>query len=164
MQDVKIQQARASDLEIVIQLTLESFGLVSFESNIESEFGLVNGTSWRDRKADHIRADFADPDGRILLANSDEQAIGFVSIRLNRKTKIGVIANLAVRPAKRNSGVGRKLILAAIDEMKKEAMELARIETLGQNEIGQSLYPNLGFREIARQIYYCQDLRQEGSA
>ena len=159
MNDTRIQRARESDLDKVIQLTLDAFGPVSFESNIESDFGLINGTSWQIRKADHIREDFADPDGLVLLAKIAEQTIGFVSIRLNRKSKIGIIANLAVARTARNGGVGRTLIEAAIDVMKSESMELARIETLEQNEIGQSLYPKLGFRQIAKQIYYCQDLR-----
>ena len=161
MDDVQIQFAQASDLETVIQLTLAAFGPVSFESNIESEFGLINGRSWKDRKADHIRADFSDPDGCVLLAKEGEHTIGFVSIRLNRAAKIGVIANLAVATTARNAGVGRTLIQAAIAEMKSESMELARIETLEQNDIGKSLYPKMGFQEIARQIYYCQDLREE---
>ena len=158
MNNILIQRATNSDLPIVIKLTLNAFEQVSFESNIESEFGLVNGTSWQDRKADHIRADYRDPDGRVLLAKNAEQTIGFVSIRLNRTSKIGVIANLAVAATARNAGVGRMLIQAAIDEMKIECMKLARIETLEQNDIGRSLYPKLGFREIARQIYYCQEL------
>jgi len=158
MNKILIQRATNNDLAIVIKLTLNAFEQVSFESNIESEFGLVNGTSWQDRKADHIRADYRDPDGRVLLAKNAEQTIGFVSIRLNRTSKIGVIANLAVAATARNAGVGRMLIQAAIDEMKIECMKLARIETLEQNDIGRSLYPKLGFREIARQIYYCQEL------
>ena len=161
MDHIEIHLATTNDLEVVIQLTLDAFAAVSFESNIESEFGLIGGTSWQDRKSDHIRADFGDPDGRILLAKLDEQTIGFVSIRLNRKSKIGVIANLAVAASARNCGVGRLLIQAAIDEMKSESMELARIETLAQNDIGQALYPKLGFHEIARQIYYCQSLSDE---
>jgi ribosomal protein S18 acetylase RimI-like enzyme len=163
MNDVQIQPAKTSDLEIVIQLTRDTFGQVSIESNIESEFGLINGTSWQDRKADHIRADFDDPDGRVLLAKEDNKTIGFVSIRLHRKSKIGVIANLAVVATARNSGVGRMLIQAALDEMKRESMELARIETLEQNDVGQALYPKLGFGEIARQIYYCQNLCDENN-
>ncbi len=161
MNDIRIQLAVDNDLETVIQLTLDAFAQVSFESNIQSEFGLVNGLSWQERKSDHIRGDFRDPDGRVLLAKKAGQTIGFVSIRLNRKSKIGVIANLAVSAISRNDGIGRMLIQSAIELMREESMELARIETLEQNEIGKSLYPKLGFRELARQIYYCQDLRDE---
>ena len=37
-------------------------------------------------------------------------------------------------------------------------MEVAKIETLDQNPIGQKLYPSLGFREVARQIHYAMRL------
>jgi ribosomal protein S18 acetylase RimI-like enzyme len=164
MDELRIEPAQDGDIENVIQLTLDAFGQVSFESNIESKFGLINDTSWQIRKADHIREDFSDPNGLVLLAKIADETIGFVSIRLNQKSKIGVIANLAVATKARNEGVGRKLIKAAIGEMKSESMELARIETLDQNDIGKSLYPKLGFREIAKQIYYCQDLRTDNLA
>jgi ribosomal protein S18 acetylase RimI-like enzyme len=37
----------------------------------------------------------------------------------------------------------------------------ARIETLDQNEIGQTLYPSMGFEEVARQVHYCLDLSDQ---
>jgi hypothetical protein len=37
-------------------------------------------------------------------------------------------------------------------------MTVAKIETLEQNPIGRSLYPSLGFVEIARQIHYAMPL------
>ncbi len=48
--------------------------------------------------------------------------------------------------------------------MAQAGMELARIETLEQNHIGQHLYPKLGFTEFARQIYFAKDLKvREGT-
>ena len=37
-------------------------------------------------------------------------------------------------------------------------MQVAKIETLEQNPIGQTLYPSLGFQEVARQIHYAMRL------
>ena len=37
-------------------------------------------------------------------------------------------------------------------------MQVAKIETLEQNPVGQALYPSLGFREVARQIHYAMRL------
>jgi hypothetical protein len=39
-----------------------------------------------------------------------------------------------------------------------EGMTLAQIETLEQNAIGQHLFPAVGFREVARKIYYALPL------
>ena len=37
-------------------------------------------------------------------------------------------------------------------------MQVAKIETLEQNAVGQALYPRAGFKEVARQIHYAMRL------
>jgi ribosomal protein S18 acetylase RimI-like enzyme len=37
-------------------------------------------------------------------------------------------------------------------------MEVAKIETLDQNPVGQVFYPSMGFEEVARQIHYAKKL------
>jgi hypothetical protein len=37
-------------------------------------------------------------------------------------------------------------------------MQVAKIETLEQNPVGQKLYPSLGFVEVARQVHYAMRL------
>jgi ribosomal protein S18 acetylase RimI-like enzyme len=48
---------------------------------------------------------------------------------------------------------------AALDQFRQKGMELARIETLEQNEVGSSFYPKAGFVEVARQIHYAMPLK-----
>ena len=84
-------------------------------------------------------------------------------MNLDVDTAVGVIPNLAVESEFAGLGIGTQLIDSAIKEMTEAGMELARIETLEQNSIGQHLYPKLGFTEFARQIYFAKDLKaQEG--
>ena len=40
----------------------------------------------------------------------------------------------------------------------ERGMQVAKIETLEQNPVGQHLYPRLGFQEVARQIHYAMRL------
>jgi len=47
----------------------------------------------------------------------------------------------------------------AIAFFKEAGMDIAKIETLEQNPIGQNLYPSLGFEEVARQIHYAMRLK-----
>ena len=77
---------------------------------------------------------------------------------------MGLIPNLAVDSRQRGRGIGRKLIEFALNNFRESGLTHAKIETLDQNEIGQGLYPSLGFREVARQIHYCMalDSKQEG--
>jgi len=60
-----------------------------------------------------------------------------------------------VFPETIRQGIGTLLIRYALDHFRSLGLTHARIETLQQNEIGQSLYPQLGFQEVARQIHYC---------
>ena len=46
------------------------------------------------------------------------------------------------------------LLEHAIVFFRRSGMEVAKIETLEQNEAGRKLYPSLGFQEVARQIHY----------
>ena len=96
-----------------------------------------------------------------LVAEVDGQVVGYVTTRLNRFKSIGQIPNLAVDPAYRNRGIASTLIQRALDYFREERMAFAKIETLAQNERGQSLYPKFGFVEVARQIHYVMPLTPE---
>jgi len=80
--------------------------------------------------------------------------IGYVTTRVNATSRIGWIPNLAVDPAHQGKGLGRALLEHALAFFRQQGMQVAKIETLDQNPIGQTLYPSLGFREVARQIHY----------
>ena len=60
-------------------------------------------------------------------------------------------------------GLGRRLIEYALNVFRKDGLTHARIETLVQNDVGNHLYQSIGFREVARQIHFCADLRETTS-
>jgi ribosomal protein S18 acetylase RimI-like enzyme len=64
-------------------------------------------------------------------------------------------------PAFQGKGLGRALLQHAIDFFRRSGMEVAKIETLEQNPIGQQLYPSLGFKEVARQIHFAMRLKRD---
>jgi ribosomal protein S18 acetylase RimI-like enzyme len=147
------------DLPAIRRLTIEGFDGVSIDRNIESHFGPVAGRDWAERKAHDVERDCeAQPDG-IFVAESDGIVIGYITTRLDAFNGIGRIPNLAVDAASRRLGVGSALILHAVGWMRSRGMAMAKIETLAQNERGQSLYPKLGFHEVARQIHYVMPLK-----
>ncbi|MBH55974.1 MAG: hypothetical protein CMJ82_02170 [Planctomycetaceae bacterium] len=154
-----IRESVSTDLEAIERITLNVFGPSTFEKNIEDIYGTIAGRDWKWRKRRHLELDLSDEDGQCLVAVLEGDVKGYVTIRLDQESCIGVIPNLAVKESAAGLGLGGKLIEAALDVMKKAGMELARIETLEQNQIGQHLYPKMGFKEFARQIYYAMDLR-----
>lgn len=159
MSEAKIRRFRSDDLDVIKAITLQAFGPVTYEANIEQAFGLVAQKDWQYRKAKHIDLDVAADSDSIFVAEIDDVIVGYITSVRNMDTKIGTIPNLAVLSDYRGLGIGQRLIDYVIEYMRAEGMEILKIETLEQNHIGQKLYPKMGFSEMARQIYYCKDLR-----
>ncbi len=131
---------------------------------VEQLFGPPKGIPWQSRKVADVDGDLAtNPEG-VLVAEMDGQVVGFVTALLHPKTDVGHIGNLAVDPGCQRSGIGTALLGAALDYLAARGMTHARIETLENNLVGRHLYPKMGFREIARQIYYMMELPSQGAA
>ena len=167
MEDVVIRKFSAEDLPKLQQITMEAFEPVSIDRNIENRYGVINGVDWKTRKADHIRLDAEREAEGIFVLESDGQIVGYITCWCNRLAGIGNIPNLAVDGNYRGRGLGRRLIGHGIEYFRQQGMTHVRIETLDQNAVGKSLYPSLGFEEVARQVHYCMELSvagDEGSA
>ena len=157
---VKIRPYRETDLPRLQEITAQTFGPVSIDRNMEQRLGPFGEGDWSTRKVASIADDCAaQPDG-VFVAEDPQSAavIGYVTTRLNPVSKIGWIPNLAVDPAHQGKGLGRALLQHALDFFRRSGMQVAKIETLDQNPIGQSLYPTLGFQEVARQLHYAMRL------
>ena len=158
MEEGVIRNFQPADLQRLQQITVDSFGAVSIDRNIERRYGVINGVDWKTRKADHIRVDAErEPEGIFVLVLEDKIA-GYITCWCNRLAGIGNIPNLALDAEYRGRGLGRRLIEHALQYFVAQGMTHARIETLEQNEVGKSLYPSLGFEEVARQVHYCLEL------
>jgi ribosomal protein S18 acetylase RimI-like enzyme len=157
--DFRIRLYRPTDLARLQEITVQTFGPVSIDRNMEQALGPFGAGGWSERKVSAIADDCrAQADGVFVAEDSDGRAIGYITTRLNPVSRIGWIANLAVDPAVQGKGVGRALLRHAVDFFRAAGMQVAKIETLEQNPVGQSLYPSLGFKEVARQIHYAMRL------
>ena len=154
-----IRPYQPQDLPRLLDITEHTFGPVSIDGNMERLLGRFGSGDWRSRKAAAIAADCqAQPDGVFVAIDAAGRVVGYVTTRLDRDSAIGWIPNLAVDPIRQGQGVGRALLRHALEFFRRSRMEVAKIETLEQNPVGQSLYPSLGFREVARQIHYAMRL------
>ena len=153
--DLHIRHYQPTDLETIKRLTVEGFDGVSIDRNIEDQFGTINNRDWRWRKTRHIDFDVARDSDGVFVAELDGEVVGYITTYRDRDAGMGLIPNLAVDSRQRGRGIGRKLIEFALNNFRESGLTHAKIETLDQNEIGQGLYPSLGFQEVARQIHYC---------
>ncbi len=158
MPTVLLRTFRPDDLDAIKQLTLESFRGVTLEENIEAKLGRLHGHDWRWRKARHLDEDAARNPGGIIVAEVDGVIAGYVTTLVDMEAGKGRIPNLAVAPAFRGEGLGRRLIERALELFRAERLAYAVIETMAQNEAGLHLYPACGFVEVARQVHFARKL------
>jgi ribosomal protein S18 acetylase RimI-like enzyme len=157
---ITIRPYRPDDLPRLQEITAQTFGPVSIDRNMETLLGPFGTGGWQGRKVAAIADDCRlQPDGVFVAEDpATGTPIGYVTTRLSAVSRIGWIPNLAVDPAHQGKGLGRALLEHAIAFFRQSGMEVAKIETLEQNPIGQNLYPSLGFQEVARQIHYAMRL------
>ncbi|MBT4101403.1 MAG: GNAT family N-acetyltransferase [Gemmatimonadetes bacterium] len=155
-----IRPFRPEDLEKLKQITAICFDGVSIDRNIEAAFGQINGRDWKFRKLRHIDADVAGDhaNGVFVFETDAGDVVGYITTRLDHESGIGWIPNIAVHPAHQGSGTGRQLMEHAIEFMRTEGMQAAKIETLKQNDVGSNFYPSVGFEEVGLQIHYLMRL------
>jgi len=154
-----IRAYQSADLEAIKVITLVGFAGVSLDHALEEKLGgELAGHDWRWRKARHIDDDVAAHAQGIFVAEAEGEVLGYISTALDREAGKGRIPNLAVALDARGQGIGRALIEHALDYFRDENLAYAVIETMDSNPVGQTLYPDSGFQEIARQVHYAQRL------
>jgi ribosomal protein S18 acetylase RimI-like enzyme len=158
MKNVSFRLYRPDDLDAIKELTVNSFGGVTIEENVEAALGILNGHDWRWRKARHIDEDVAANPAGIFVAEDKGLLVGYITTRIDREAGKGRIPNLAVVAEYRGRGLGRQLIERALEYFRGEGLVFAVIETMAQNAIGQHLYPACGFVEVARQAHFARKL------
>jgi len=159
--DCSIRGYRPADLPRLQEITADTFGPVSIDRNMEQRLGAFGQGDWRTRKTAAIAEDCrVQPEGVFVAEDAGGNVVGYITTRLNPVSRIGWIPNLAVDPAYQGKGIGRALVEFAVEFFRQSGMEVAKIETLDQNPVGQKLYPSVGFVEVARQIHYAMRLDQ----
>jgi ribosomal-protein-alanine N-acetyltransferase len=87
-----------------------------------------------------------------------ETIVGYITTWQDREAGIGHIPNIAIAPEYRGLGLGRLLIEHALAHFRASGLTHAKIETLAQNAVGNHLYRELGFVEVARQVHFVAKL------
>jgi GNAT superfamily N-acetyltransferase len=97
---------------------------------------------------------YAPPRGMLMLAGTLDAAIGCIALRplTADESPLGAAAEvkrLYVRPAARETGLGRRLVQTVIDGARAIGYGELKLDTLERMAEAHSLYAKLGFRECA---------------
>ena len=158
-EDVIIRTARPADYQTILAITGEVFAPFALEAHVARMLDSRPGQpTWLEIKGQDIGRELeAWPEG-CFVAELAGRPVGYATCTLNRLASRGTIANLAVLADCQGRGIGRMLLLRCLDCFRRLGLRQAKIETLECNEVGQHLYPSVGFREAVRQIHYIMPL------
>lgn len=144
-----------ADYSEIERITREEFAPASIDARIEQ---MIGGASWGDIKMVRVRQELESGPDICAVAVLGSETVGYVTNTIDPLASRGTIANLAVSRAAQGCGLGRKLIQWSLDLFRSRGLQQAKIETLEPNEVGRHLYPDMGFREIVKQVHYIMPL------
>lgn len=109
------------------------------------------------------RESFSDPwspsalrallDGVALVASRDGRVVGYLFAR--PAADEGEILNVAVHRGSRRRGIGKRLVLAALEVLRGAGVERVILEVRESNVAARAFYRELGFRKLgSRPRYY----------
>ena len=92
--------------------------------------------------------EFLPPRGRLALARSNDCRLLGCGTLSDIGDGCGEMKRLFVRPEARGTGLGRRLVEARIEEVRKMGLRTLLVDTLRLNVEMQALYDKQGFRRI----------------
>lgn len=90
----------------------------------------------------------------LVAASAANQPLGYVSCHLDPARREGQIGLVGVSPEVRGRGVGKNLVLAAIDWFRAQGAHEVTVVTQGNNRAAQRLYQQCGFLSRDLQLWY----------
>jgi len=135
---VEIRRFKLRDLAQVMHIERAAFAADGYHG------GTFLAHAFRDRRG-------------FFVAEEDQVIVGYVLARTGLHwlgARRGGLTSLAVAPPHRRRGVGRLLILTALDYLRARRAKVADLEVSVANRAAQSLYEALGFRCCRRLQHY----------
>jgi ribosomal protein S18 acetylase RimI-like enzyme len=145
---MEVRPAVAADVPDVIPMVARICAL--HEAWDPAKYSFLPGTPQRYRGWLTARAD--DPRSVFLVADAEPKLAGFLigtienEIPIYRLKQYGFIHDLWVEEDYRYEGVGRQLMMLAIEKFKARGLEQIRLDTAFPNDAARKLFASCGFR------------------
>ncbi len=104
-----------------------------------------------------LSAEIEDPSSLVLVAEDGAAGpiAGYAAFR--RAADEAEFLSVAVAPAARRRGLGRRLVVAGLTRMREDGARTCYLEVRPANRPARALYRSLGFREVGRRRAYYRD-------
>ena len=164
MSEVVIRHMQASDLLQVVLLDHMSFSLPWSPRAFEYELANPMARRWvAETVVENARVRYHAPMS-LAVADVEKQpgeraVIGMLVLWLI--TGEAHIATLAVHPDFRRGGIGRRIIVTALEDAARRGMRSALLEVRAGSIGAQNLYRGLGFEVVGRRPRYYRDTGED---
>ena len=109
-------------------------------------------TPWSEKS---IREELSNEWAFWLTAIEGDTLLGYIGIQFGLDG--GDIMTVATEPELRGKGIGKKLVLAAVERLQEKHLGYLTLEVRPSNLPAIALYESLGFREVGRRKKYYRD-------
>jgi ribosomal protein S18 acetylase RimI-like enzyme len=149
MQPNPMVMTQSANLKIIRAVSREELSAVrELMREYADSLGVDLSYQGFDRELESLPGDYAPPCGALLLAMAGREVAGWVAVRPLAE-KFCEMKRLYVRPAGRSTGLGKRLVEAALDHARRAGHGFIRLDTLPTMSAARHLYASLGFRAIA---------------
>lgn len=138
MAEVVLRQAESDDLDALVVLENRSF----HEDRISRR---------------SFRRFLEMPRDRLIVAELDDQLVGYCLVLMNAATRLARIYSIAVSPDARGRGIGERLVQEAEQEAVDADRIVMRLEVREDNKSAINLYRRLGYRQFGTYRDYYED-------
>jgi ribosomal protein S18 acetylase RimI-like enzyme len=145
---MEFRSATAADVAAVLPMVVKICAL--HENWDSAKYGFLPHPEERYRRWLTQRAD--DPRSVFLVAQQEDKIVAFLigtvemEIPIYRVKQFGFIHDLWVEEEYRHEGIGRQIVMLAIERFKSLGVEQVRLDTAAANEPARKLFASCGFR------------------
>lgn len=100
----------------------------------------------------------------VVLACTGDRVIGYCwttvtdEVEADKKNRTGLINMIGTDPHYRGRGIGRKVLLAGLDRLKKRGLKITVLSVDSENRIAGNLYRSVGFEKWKSTLWYEKSL------
>ena len=142
----------------------------SIDAVLGSPLDRLATPSWAAHHEAVVREACDSPESSVVVAEGEGgEAVGFVAYTVHRESpgmsKYGEITVIAVDPSARRSGLGRRLLDHAVDQLRAAGAPVIMLSTGGDDghAPARALYESAGFRRLPIAQYWLAGAETDGS-
>jgi GNAT superfamily N-acetyltransferase len=156
--EVNIRQYLESDWHAVLNICIAAFTPIhqGFERALGRELFLVVYPDWKASNESYLRSLCEKESNQILVAEIQNQVVGFIHYELNAETAVGRLGLNAVLPGWQGRGFGARLYERVLEILRCEGMRLVQVGTGGDEAhiAARRAYEKCGFSPIPVVHYF----------